>query len=109
MPTIMATNTPHDAATIMSRRCAFRWFAVSLMSQRPVQHRRSLDQRHQIEQHDDHTERNRDRDRARAAAALLLLGQHDPVVAVAHGASPNPNPSRASRLSASSAANSTNT
>src|ERR1043166_5414125 len=105
MPTIMATNPPHDAATTMSRRCAFSWFAVSLMSQWPVQHRRSLDQRHQVEQHDDHAERDRDRDRTRAAAAFLLLGQHDAVVAVAHGASP----SRASRLSASSAANSTNT
>src|ERR1044072_8561581 len=104
MPTIMATNTPHDAATIMSRRCGFTWGVVSLMSQPPDPHRRSLDQRHQVEQHDDHAERDRDRDRARAAAALLLLGQHDPVV-VAH----NARPSRASRLSASSAANSTNT
>src|ERR1043165_7327618 len=105
MPTITATNTPHDAATIMSRLRAFSWLVVSLMSQWPVQHRRSLDQRHQVEQHDDHAERNRDRDRARSPAALLLLGQHDPVVAVAHSASP----SRASILSASSAANSTNT
>src|ERR1044071_2747779 len=105
MPTIAATNTPQDAATIMSRRFAFSLLAVPLMSQRPVQHRRSLDQRHQVEQHDDHAERDRDRDRARAATALLLLGQHDPVVVVAHDAYP----SRASRLSASSAANSTNT
>src|ERR1044072_8342588 len=104
MPTIMATNTPHDAATIMSRRGGFSGVVVSLMSQRPDQPRRSLDQRHQVEQHDDHAERDRDRDRARAAAALLLLGQHDPVV-FAH----NETPSRASRWSASSAENSTNT
>src|ERR1043165_7608059 len=100
----MATNTPHAAATIMSRRWVERGCVALMVSQRPDQHRRSLDQRDDIEQHDEDAERERDRDRARAAAALLFLGEHDPIV-IAHKA----NPSRASRLSASSAANSTNT
>src|SRR5436190_1174357 len=99
-----ATNTPHDAATTMSRRVACFGFVTSIMSQRPHQHRRSLDQGHRIKQQHQHRERERDRDRARAAAPLLLLGKDDAVI-VAHSASP----SRASRLSASNAANSTNT
>src|SRR5258707_14377339 len=103
-----ATNTPQEAATMMSRRrLLVEWFGGSVMaSQRPDQHRRSLDQRHHVKQHHQHAERQRDRDRARAAAALLLLGEHDPVFGIfAH----RPYPSRASAWSASSAANSTNT
>src|SRR6185295_11754690 len=110
MPTMPATKAPQAAATMTSRRRALVcpvdiWSVDIIVSQRPDQHRRSLDQRHQVEQHDERAERQRDRDRAGAAAAFLLLRQHNAVVGRDHGASPK----RASALSTSSAANSTNT
>src|SRR5690349_14037336 len=99
-----ATNTPQDAARMMSRRRALFRLVVSVMSQRPHQHGGSLDQSDGVEQRHQHAERERDRDRARAAPALLLRGEHDAVITT-HSATP----SRTSRLSASKAANSTNT
>src|SRR5579885_97020 len=61
MPSISETKAPDERS----------------VSQRPLQHARSFDQGHDIEQERQQPERHRNRDRAGAARAQLLLGQFD--------------------------------
>src|SRR5215471_11077634 len=87
MPTITATNAPHAAATMTSRRRLGLVWLVSFIVALPSRHLQhaglpDLDDGERIEQHHERAERERDRDVAGAAAALLLLGEHDAVVAV---------------------------
>src|SRR5215813_10184126 len=53
---------------------------ATIGSQRSLQHAGSLDQRHDVEQQDEHPKRDRDRDRSRPTRALLLLGEPDAVL-----------------------------